>query len=119
MAADPQPTQGYALETPRRRHLFLAFFYDILAGAIYGDFARSLHVPGVVTQVILGFVPVLGTLCALRDLIANVHYRDRFGTIVNLFALIPFFGGFAKVFDAIHDLRRLHHAIQRSRQNHQ
>jgi hypothetical protein len=119
MAANPKPTQEYVLETPRRRHLFLAFIYDVLAGAMYGDFARNLHIPGVVTQVTLGFIPGLGTLCAIRDLIACIHYRDRFGSILNIFALIPVFGGFAKIFDAIHDLTRLHHAIQRSRHNHQ
>jgi hypothetical protein len=119
MAANPKTVQEYALKTPRRRHPFLAFIYDVLAGAIYGDFARNLHIPGVITEVTLGFIPGLGTLCAIRDLIANLHFRDRFGVIVNIFALIPFFGGFAKIFDAIHDLKRLHSAMQRSRQHHQ
>jgi len=37
---------------------------DIVRGAVQGDFARDLGLPGAVTQVALSFVPVVGTLCA-------------------------------------------------------
>ena len=40
---------------------------DIARGAVLGDFAPVLGLAGAATQVVLGYLPVVGTLGALRD----------------------------------------------------
>ena len=40
---------------------------DIVRGAVPGDFAPALGLAGAATQVVLGYLPVVGTLGALRD----------------------------------------------------
>jgi hypothetical protein len=86
---------------------------DVLSGAIAGDFSKQLGPAGALTQMVLGFVPVLGTLTALRDLLADLSTGDGLGVLLNLIALIPVLGGFAKTAEVLHHLRRLHASIQR------
>ncbi len=80
---------------------------DIWNGAVRGDFARTMGVAGGVTQVIIGFLPLFGTLAAMRDIVADLKYHDRLGCAFNTLALIPFFGGVSKTMDVI---RVVHHA---------
>lgn len=69
---------------------------DIINGAVRGDYARRLGIPGRVTQAVLAFVPGIGSICAFRDYFACRRKRDRTGATLNLIAIFPFFGGFPK-----------------------
>ncbi len=129
--ADPQPTlpresgRAYAntpgpmlveappvvMPAPRYR----SFFGDIIAGAFLGDFARDLRIPGAVTQIILAFIPLIGTVCALRDLIADLRHHDRLGAFLNFLALAPIIGGFSKTLEVVRGLAHVSHAVQVAR----
>ncbi len=89
---------------------------DIYRGAIWGDFDRDLEVGGAVTQAAVGFIPGVGTVCALRDLIACIGRRDLLGIVLNMFAAIPVFGGLAKTADALHTIHRYRQASDRRKQ---
>ncbi|HEX6800619.1 MAG TPA: hypothetical protein VF116_23100 [Ktedonobacterales bacterium] len=80
---------------------------DVWNGAMRGDFARNLGFFGGLTQIIIGFLPLFGTLAALRDLVADLKYHDHLGCAFNTLALVPVFGGFSKTMDVI---RVVHHA---------
>jgi hypothetical protein len=96
------------LISPRRlRRSHPALASEVVRGAVQGDFARDLGLPGTITQVALSFVPVVGTLCALRDAAADQQQGDTPGIVLNLLAAIPLFGGVAKTAEAIRHLQRL------------
>ena len=80
---------------------------DVWNGALRGDFARNLGFFGGLTQIVIGFLPLFGTLAAMRDIVADLKYHDRLGCAFNTLALVPVFGGFSKTMDVI---RVLHHA---------
>ncbi len=82
---------------------------DILNGAFRGDYAPRLGTAGYLTQGLLGFVPIIGSCCAFRDLLANLDKGDRMGIALNGFSLLPVLGGFPKT---AHVLRSLKNASQ-------
>ena len=84
---------------------------DIVRGAVLGDFAPALGLAGAVTQVVLGYLPVVGTLAALRDAAAAWRRRDRPGCALNLLAVVPVIGGVAKTVEVLRDARRLGRAV--------
>jgi hypothetical protein len=84
---------------------------DVLDGVIMGDFSKQLGPAGALAQMVLGFVPGVGTLAALRDLLADWAAGDALGVLLNFIALIPIFGGFAKTAEVLHHLRRLRHSL--------
>lgn len=90
--------------------------FDIYRGVMWGDFDQDLGVAGVLATAVIGFVPVAGTLAALRDLLACLGQRDLLGIVLNLLALFPVLGGLAKTADALHTLHRYHRAAQRRAQ---
>jgi len=98
-------------EYPHRPTRSLAL--DLYRGVVWGDFDRDLGVAGAAAQSTIGFIPIAGTLAALRDLMACIGQRDPLGAFLNLLALFPVFGGFAKIADAVHTLHRYHRAAQR------
>ncbi len=104
--------------TPARRRIPLV--RDVFNGAVRGDYAPQLGVPGTATQIALAFVPGIGTLCALRDALANWRRRDRIGVTLNLLALVPVAGGFPKTAAVLraaqHVGRAVHITRQRGRQ---
>jgi hypothetical protein len=77
---------------------------DILRGAFLGDFAQELGLAGGITQILLGFTPVLGTLLAIRDYLACRRKGDRLGSFLNALTLIPVLGGFSKSAEVIEKL---------------
>jgi hypothetical protein len=93
-----------------------SFIFDVLRGAFLGDFAHDLHVPGAVTQAILGYVPVVGDIIAIRDLIHDIIFFDFIGICLNLIALVPVAGGVAKTIEVIRSARHVHQAYQRGHQ---
>lgn len=98
---------------PYRRR---SFARDVAAGAFYGDFARDLRLPGAVMQIVLAFIPLIGTICAIRDLIADLRHHDRLGAFLNVLALTPILGGFSKTLEVVRGFAHVGHAIHASNQ---
>jgi hypothetical protein len=88
-----------------------AFLLDIYHGAVLGDFAPELGLAGALTQILFGYLPGIGTLCALRDALADWHLRDYLDLLLNLLAVIPLFGGLAKTIEVLHHMRRIGRAL--------
>jgi hypothetical protein len=63
---------------------------DIVRGALLGDWAGELGLPGAITQVALNFVPV-----------------DRVGMALNLLAIVPWIGAVAKATEVWRHVQRL------------
>jgi hypothetical protein len=77
----------------------------MLKGAVMGDYAERLGVAGYLTQGMLGFVPLIGTCCAARDLLANWAQRDGKGVLLNAISLFPVLGGVTKLARAIRSIK--------------
>ena len=92
---------------------------DIVHGAILGDYATDLGLPGAATQVMLSFVPVVGTLCALRDAQADRLRQDTPGVVLNLLAVLPMIGGVAKTAEVIRHAQRLKRGLAVSQRRYQ
>ncbi len=93
---------------PRRRSLM----GDVAAGLFLGDFAHDLGLPGAVTQVVISFVPLIGSTCAVRDLVADLRRHDHVGAALNVLALTPILGGFSKTFEVIRSTAHVGHAVR-------
>ncbi|SRR5579884_1808339 len=110
------PNPASTVAPPRRRHSFVA---DVYLGAVRGDFADDLRIPGRIAQAALGYVPILGTFTAFRDFIADRRKRDHIGAVLNALALIPFLGGFPKTAAVIRTVRHVglaaHHVTKHPR----
>jgi len=96
----------------RRRHA--SWLTDVVRGAMLGDFATEVHLPGAVTHAALGFVPGIGTVMAVRDLVACWLDADWLGMVLNLLAVMPVIGGVPKTVDVLHGVHRVHRQMQRS-----
>jgi hypothetical protein len=99
--------------TPRRR---IPLARDIWNGAVRGDYAPALGVPGAATQIALAFVPGIGTLCALRDALADWGKRDGAGVALNLLAVVPLLGGFPKTAAVLRTVQHVGRAVHVTRQ---
>jgi hypothetical protein len=66
---------------------------DIVRGAALGAFARDRGQLGAITLALLGFVPVMGRLGVLRDIVANWRSREGIGVLLNVLAVFPVLGG--------------------------
>ncbi len=88
---------------------------DIIQGAIRGDFAPEMGGAGRLTQLILGFVPGVSTVCALRDFIADRRQHDNLGAALNAIAMFPVVGGVSKVAAVIRAARRMSRAARAAR----
>lgn len=104
----PSKRDAGAVAAPHRRY---SLTRDVLRGAVWGDFALDKKLPGTLTQIILGYVPVLGTLGALRDAFADWRTRDPLGVALNLLAVFPVAGGIPKTIEVLHSAHRLHHTL--------
>lgn len=69
---------------------------DICRAAFYGDFAGQLGPAGAVTQIVIGFLPGIGTVAAMRDFVADVRKPEPLGIVLNGLSMLPVFGGFTK-----------------------
>ena len=95
------------MRLPFTRHQRTSALQDIARGALQGDFAPRLGLPGAATQVALSFIPVVGTLCALRDAAADRRRGDRPGVALNLMSALPGIGAVAKTAEVIRHAKRL------------
>lgn len=107
--------QPYAPVMKRRRGGIAGFIRDIFRGALLGDFALDLGIVGALTQVALAYTPIVGDVCAIRDMIGDIYHRDKLGFLLSAIALIPVLGGIAKTVDVIHNTHRVGQALVRSR----
>ncbi len=82
----------------------IRFLPDVWNGAVLGDFAPRLGVAGAVTQAAISYIPVVGSVCAVRDVFGSHGRRDYLGLFLNLLAIIPILGGFPKTAEVIHTL---------------
>lgn len=85
---------------------------DVAAGLFLGDFATDLGLPGAITQVAISFVPLIGSTCAVRDLVADLRRHDHVGAALNVLALTPILGGFSKTFEVIRSTAHVGHAMR-------
>ncbi len=116
MGRESAAMQMYSPVIQPHRGGILGFFRDILRGALLGDFALDLGLMGAITQVALAYTPVVGDICAIRDMVGDLYHKDKFGFLLSALALVPVLGGIAKTVDVIHNTRRVGHAYVRSRQ---
>lgn len=65
---------------------------ELYGGIIRGDFEPRLGVLGHILQIVCTFIPVVGTVCGLRDFLACRRHHDGWGSFWNLWAMIPVFG---------------------------
>lgn len=77
---------------------------DIWKGAVQGEYADHLGLVGALTRIAIGFIPVVGTACALRDYFACRRKRDNIGAALNAMALLPIAGGFPQAAETIRDM---------------
>jgi hypothetical protein len=110
--------QQYAPALQQRRGGIAGFFRDIFRGALLGDFALDLGLAGALTQVALAYTPIVGDICALRDMAGDIYHKDKLGFLLSAIALIPVLGGIAKTVDVIHNTHRVGQALVRSRNRH-
>lgn len=103
----------------RRRVRRRSVLGDVTAGLLLGDFAADLGLPGAVTQVVISFIPLLGTTCAVRDLVADLRHHDHVGAALNALALTPVLGGFSKTFEVIRSTAHIGHAMHISHEQSQ
>jgi len=93
VAADAPTLPGSASSQPRYHPL-----RDMWRGAVYGARVVDLLGPlGIFAWIMTGFVPVLGTLVALRDAQYAWKVRDGWSLLFNVLGLLPFVKGFATV----------------------
>lgn len=91
-----------------------SFAFDIVRGAILGDWDHNLRVPGAMTQAIMGYIPIVGDICAVRDGIHDMLHRDALGVALNILALVPVFGGIPKTIEVIRSTRHIQQAYART-----
>jgi len=112
LMAAPPPAQAHA-HAAAPVVVTRGLVFDVYRGVVWGDFDQDLRVGGAVAQAVVGFVPVVGTITAVRDLLACLRQRDLLGIVLNLLALFPVLGGLAKTADALHTIHRYHRATRR------
>lgn len=100
------PTQDHPLQpaSPGARRRY-SLFGDLYSGAVRGDFAPELGLAGITAQVVCGFIPGIGTLCAFRDFVACQRSHDRLGMLLNGLSLVPFLGGIPKLAEVARSVR--------------
>jgi hypothetical protein len=93
-------------------HLFLDLYWGITRGAYALD---DLHSPGLLVWILVGFVPGVGTLAALRDGYYSLEVREWGALLLNLLGLIPFIKGFANIAHvaSLHRFRHTAHITHR------
>ena len=103
---------GRVATPPRRR---VGFFHDLYNGIVLGDYAYELGLVGALAQIVMGFLPIVGTICALRDCVADWSYGDRLGFLLNVLALVPFLGGFPKTAAVLRAMFHVGHVVHANR----
>jgi hypothetical protein len=77
---------------------------DIAKGLVLGDFAGQLGPAGAVTQIVVNFIPGIGTLAALRDLVADIRKPEPLGILLNSLSVVPVLGGLTKTAEVLNNV---------------
>lgn len=85
---------------------------DIYRGGVLGDYAPDMGRVGIVTMIILGYFPVIGTLCGIRDYLANRQRGDNLGAALCALSVIPVLGGFFKTAEVVRSIRIIRSAYK-------
>jgi hypothetical protein len=110
---DSPTLPGAGSTAPRPRYHPLR---DMWLGAAYGARTADILGPlGIFAWILTGFVPVLGTVVALRDAQFAWKIRDWWSLFFNLLGLLPFVEGFATL-AILARLRRYHHVLHSAHQ---
>lgn len=111
VAADSPTVAGSASLRPQYYPL-----RDMWLGAVYGARVVDRLGPlGIFAWILTGFVPVLGTLVALRDAQYAWTVRDGWSLFFNLLGLVPFVKGFATV-AVLGRVKRYHRVMHSAQQ---
>ena len=93
---------------PLKRYHLLG---DLYRGIVLGAYAvEDLYMPGMLAWIVVGFVPGLGTLAALRDGYYSLEVREWAALFLNLIGLVPFMKGITNLVDGafIHRVHQYH-----------
>lgn len=94
--------------TKKKPNPLLRVLRDVFYGAVFGDYSPpGLGMAAVFTRIVLGYFPVVGTLCAMRDYFANREHGDRLGAVLCLLAIFPVLGGFPLTAEIVRNVRVL------------
>jgi hypothetical protein len=111
VAADSPTVTGSAALRPQYYPL-----RDMWLGAVHGARVVDRLGPlGIFAWILTGFVPVLGTLVALRDAQYAWKVRDGWSLFFNLLGLLPFVKGFAS-FAVLARVKRYHRVMHSAHQ---
>jgi hypothetical protein len=81
---------------------------DLLRGLFKGAYAVDrMHTPGLLVWIAVGFIPVAGTLAAMRDAYYSLEVRSWGALALNLIGLLPFMKGFTNLVE-VSQLHRVH-----------
>jgi hypothetical protein len=100
-----------------------------LRGVFAGAYAiEDLRAPGILAWIAVGFVPVIGSLAAVRDAYYSYEVREWSALALNLIGILPFMKGVTNLLEVTH-LHQLHrvahvahqmsHVARHGRQAHQ
>ncbi|HEX6818217.1 MAG TPA: hypothetical protein VF120_07570 [Ktedonobacterales bacterium] len=110
--ADTSTTGGVATATqlpPQEVHH--AVVPDICRAVALGDFAGSLGPAGGVTQIVISFIPGVGTLAAIRDFVADVSKPEPLGIVLNGLSMLPVLGGFSKTAEVMNRVQMVNESF--------
>ncbi|HEV2238738.1 MAG TPA: hypothetical protein VGR57_18920 [Ktedonobacterales bacterium] len=102
MTTEPDATAPAA--RPRKYHLSLDLWRGVFAGAYA---IEDMRAPGLLAWIAVGFVPVIGSLAAVRDAYYSFEVREWSALVLNLLGILPFMKGVTNVLEVAH-LHQLH-----------
>ncbi len=84
---------------------------DIARAIFLGDFSEHLGPAGGVTQIVISFIPGIGTVASLRDFIADCGKPEPLGIVLNGFGMLPILGGFSKTAEVMNRVQMVNESF--------
>lgn len=84
---------------------------DVARAIVLGDFADHLGPAGGVTQIVISFIPGIGTVASLRDFIADCGKPEPLGIVLNGFSMLPVLGGFTKTAEVMNRVQMVNESF--------
>lgn len=84
---------------------------DIARAILLGDFAEHLGPAGGVTQIVISFIPGIGTMASLRDFLADCGKPEPLGIVLNGFGMLPILGGFSKTAEVMNRVQMVNESF--------
>lgn len=79
------------------------YISDAIRQAFLGDFSDETNLLGIAGQVVVGEIPIIGTIADVRDLVASIKAGDSEGVIASTIGFLPLCGGL-KYSDEVYDV---------------